>query len=673
MSDRAISPCQAACPIHTDVRGYISAIARGDAEEAIRIIRQVNPLPSVCGRICTRLCEKACRRAQVDEPVSIRALKRFAVDQTKDLKFIESPQNSFEERIAIVGSGTAGLTAAHDLALLGYKVTIYEAQNVLGGLLSEGIPKYRLPKEVVKGEINDILSLGIEVRTGVSLGKDFTLEGLLKDYHAVFLAVGSQKSLFPKCKGSDLAGVISGIEFLKQVSRGRIPDLGERVLVIGGGHTAIDAARTSVRLGCPDVTIVYRRTLAEMPAGREEVDEAETEGIKILYLASPVEVTGEGKVQSVRFVKMELGEPDASKRQRPVPVEGSEFEIEADTMILAIGYTPDAEALKHDGLNLTKKGTVIVKDATGITNITGVFAAGDVVTGPLSVIEAMASGRRAAEAIHRYLRNQTGEDIDNVVALRSLDDDVIDGIQKSERQKMPVLPVKERFNGFAEVDLGYTQEQARREALRCLNCGAGASVLGNCAVCLTCVRICPYGIPVPGRDIAEIDISQCQACGICAAECPASAIQLSFERKEDVRAELDQVIDFARQETPEFLVIGIYCRYASPVGPPFESDEVYWIGSFCTGRINESQLIYPFEMGADGVIVSICADDECRFRDGSRQMKEYIKRAKKILNETGIGAGRLDIIAKEEDFSEFRKKIEALGVNPIRTGKKVEV
>jgi formate dehydrogenase major subunit len=236
----------------------------------------------------------------------------------QNLKLPEKTQNIYSEKIAVVGSGPAGLTAAHDLALLGYKVTIFETQNVLGGLLREGIPEYRLPKKLVKKEIEDILSLGIEAKTGLSLGRDFTLEGLLKDYNAVFVAVGSQKSLLPKCRGSDLSGVISGVEFLKQASRGEMPRLGTSVLVIGGGHSAIDAARTCIRLGCSDVSIIYRRTVDEMPAGREEVEDAEREGIKMVYLTSPAEFLGEGKVQGVKFVKMELGEQDASGAAVPV-------------------------------------------------------------------------------------------------------------------------------------------------------------------------------------------------------------------------------------------------------------------------------------------------------------------------------------------------------------------
>ena len=673
MTEKTVPPCQEACPIYTDVRGYVSAIAGGDAEEAIRIIRQVNPLPSVCGRICTRLCEKACRRAQVDKPVSIRALKRFAADQTNNPELPERPQNSYNEKIAIVGSGPAGLTASHDLALLGYHVTLFEAQKTLGGLLSEGIPDYRLPKGVVREDIDNILALGVEAKTGVALGTDFTIETLLNEYQVVFLAMGSQKSLSPKVQGAGLSGILSGVAFLKQISRGEQPPLGKSVVVVGGGHTAIDAARSCIRLGCRDVTIIYRRTLDEMPAGREEVLEAEQEGVKIIYLAAPVDFIGDGRVERVRCVKMQLGAPDASGRRSPVPVRGSEFEINADAVLLAIGYAPDAEILRDSGLDISRKGTVIINDDSGITNLDGVFAAGDVVSGPQSVVEAMASGRKVAGAIHRHLRNLPHVEAARPEPLPPLDGRIIERIKKSERQTMSSLPVEDRTGNFREVDLGYSREQAANEAQRCLNCGAGASVQDSCASCLQCVRICPYGIPRPGKDIAEIDISQCQACGICAADCPASAILLGCEPKEDMRRALDRVMDIARQETPELLTIGLYCRYASPVGPPFDRDEVYWVGRFCTGRINESHLIYPFEMGADGVIVSICADNECRFRDGSHQMKAYIRRAKKILNDIGIGEERLAIISREEDFSEFRKKVEALGVNPIRTGKKVEV
>ncbi len=671
MTTVIVPPCQAACPINTDVRGYVAALARGDAEEAIRIIRRVNPLPSVCGRICTRLCETACRRAQVEAPVAIRALKRYASDHTKHLAFGKQPLNSYSEKIAIIGSGPSGLTAAHDLALLGYNVTMFEAQPVLGGLLMEGIPKYRLPKEVVQKDIEDILSLGIAVRTGVSLGKDFTIEGLLKDYQAVFIAVGSQKSLSPRCKGDDLPGIWSGVEFLKLTDRGSTSPPGQKVLVIGGGHTAIDAARTCIRLGSTDVTVVYRRSLGEMPAGREEVEQAELEGVKFIYRAAPVEFAGEGKVQRVRFIRMDLGEQDSSGRRRPVPIKDSEFDLEADAVILAIGYAPDVEDLKQNGLKVDRKGTIIVKDDTGITDIEGVFAAGDVVTGPLSVVDAMASGRKAAGAIHRYFRSLSDKPIDNRVSLRSLDDTVTKMIQQSERQQPQVLPVENRKNTFDEVDLGYDREQACREALRCLNCGAGARVDTNCAVCLNCLRICPFGIPVAGEETAQIDISQCQACGICAAECPASAIRLKDDGHDELRQEVEMVMNRAREETPEIAVIGYYCRHHDPLGPPMDRDEIYWISRLCTGRLKESHILYPFEAGADGVILNMCPGDECRFRKGSQWVTEHVRRARRILKETGIGEERLSVISDEEDFTGFLQRLEAMGINPLRKGKKV--
>lgn len=672
MTDKTVPPCQAACPIYTDVRGYVSEIARGDIEMAIRIIRQVNPFPSVCGRVCTRPCENVCRRAQIDEPISIAALKRFAADHPpeadKGLKLIQQPENYYDEKVAVIGGGPAGLTAAHDLALLGYSVTVFDAQNVLGGMLSEGIPEYRLPKDVVKEEVDFILSLGVEAKTGLSLGRDFTIEGLLKDYQAVFLSIGSQKSLLPKCKGVELSGIITAVEFLKQVSRGQRPLLGKRVVVVGGGHTATDAARTSLRLGSSEVTIIYRRTLNEMPAGREEVENAEREGVKIRYLTAPIEFLGNGNVQKVRCIEMRLGEVDESGRGRPVPIENSEFEIDADTVILAIGYIPEAEALKDKGLVLSKNGTVIVKDKTGSTNLKGVFGGGDVVSGPLSVIEAIAAGKRAADAIHRYLRNLPPKEFEEPLAFRSLDDSVVRLINKSMRQKMPTLPIEKRINSFAEVEQGYNWDEAVREAQRCLLCGSGALIEENCAACLNCVRICPYGVPVSGKEIAEIDISQCQACGICASECPASAINLKLETREEGRVALQKIVDRARQKRPEILIIGFYCKYKLPVGPPDDSG-INWLGKLCMGRLDVYQLVYPFELGVDGVAVHMCKNEECHFKDGIRWLLTHIERAKKILDEIGMGANRLNIIS-EEDVSDFRKRFENLGINPIRKREK---
>src|SRR3990172_6383739 len=342
MSPKVVPPCQAACPIHTDARGYISAIEKGDAEAAIRINRQVNPLPAICGRICPRPCERVCRRGQVDEPIAIAMLKRFAADQTKGLKLLQKPEHLCDENVAIIGGGPAGLAAAHDLALLGYRVTVFDALKKLGGMLVDGIPEFRLPIDVVQEEIDVILSLGVKVKTGLYLGQDFTIEGLLKDFQAVLLAIGSQRSLFPQCKGIELTRIYTAVEFLKQVRRGQRPRLGEHVVIIGGGHTAIDASRTILRLGSREVTIIYRRTLDEMAVDHAELEEAEEEGVKIRYLTTPIEFIGNknGNVKKMRCIEMQLGEFDESGRRSPVPMKNSEFELNADTIISAIGYIP---------------------------------------------------------------------------------------------------------------------------------------------------------------------------------------------------------------------------------------------------------------------------------------------------------------------------------------------
>ncbi|MFH1704029.1 MAG: FAD-dependent oxidoreductase [Nitrospirota bacterium] len=472
MSNKLVPPCQAACPIHTDVRGYVSAIEKGDVETAIRINRQVNPLPAICGRICTRPCEDVCRRGQVDKPIAIASLKRFAADYTKGLRILQRPENTYDEKVAVIGGGPAGLSAAYELSLLGYDVTIFEAQDKLGGMLVEGIPEFRLPKDIVEEEINIILSLGIAVKTGLSLGRDFTIEGLLKDFQSVLLSIGSQKSLLPKCKGVESPRIITAVEFLKQVCRGERPRLSKHIVVIGGGHTAIDASRTCLRLGSRDVTIIYRRTINEMPLCRAELEEAEKEGVKVRYLAAPVKFlcNESGNIEKVCCIEMQLGELDESGRRRPVPVEHSEFEISADTVISAIGYIPEEELLKKNRIVVSDKGRVVV-DETGATNIKGVFACGDVVSGPSNLTRAIASGKKVAKAVHSYLRNRHLEVEEKFSSVGMLNERIIKLIPKANRQKMPTLPVEERINNFAEVELGYTCEQAIHEAQRCLKCG----------------------------------------------------------------------------------------------------------------------------------------------------------------------------------------------------------
>jgi len=649
MSIETMPPCQAACPIHTDVRAYVAAIARGDIQSAINIIRAVNPFPSVCGRICTRACETACRRGQVDEPIAIASLKRFAADQTKDLRPGVRPGPYYNDKVAIIGGGPSGLTAAHDLALLGYRVTVFESQKELGGMLSSGIPEYRLPKSVVKSDIDYILSLGVEAKTGIALGRDVTLDKLLKDYQAVFMALGSERSLFPKCKGVELPGIITAVEFLKQVSQGLRPYLGSSIVVIGGGHTAIDAARTCIRLGSKDVTIIYRRTLQEMPAGKEEVEEAEHEGIKFIYQAAPVAFIGKGKVEKVRCVKMKFADKKGSRRSKLVPVENSEFEIKAEEVILAIGYEPKKDTIDDSGIFSGKGGRIAIKDETGATNVKGVFAGGDVVSGPYSVVHAIASGKKAADAIHRYLRNLPPKDIVEPEVIRPLDEQIVSIIMKAVRPKMNMLPADERIKGFDEVTLGFTREQALREAQRCLNCGSGAMISDECVACFNCVLVCPYGVPVAGEEKAKIDISQCQSCGICAAECPAAAIDVKLEPKIVSREKLEGAIETAKLEKTEGFTIGFYCQYhPSEVLSSTETGE-YLVGKPCMARIDVNQLIRPFEEGSKEVVIRKCELEECRFKGCDEWIQKHVNRAKKMLEEIGIDSERLKIIYEKED------------------------
>lgn len=649
MSVETMPPCQAACPIHTDVRGYVAAIARGDIQSAINIIREVNPFPSVCGRICTRACETVCRRGQVDEPISISSLKRFAADQTKELNIIRRPEYYYNDKVAVIGGGPSGLTAAHDLALLGYRVTISESQKELGGMLASGIPEYRLPKGIVKRDIDHILSLDIEVKTGMALGRDFTIDELLKEYQAVFLALGSERSLFPKCKGIELPGIITAVEFLKQVSQGLRPYLGKRIAVFGGGHTAIDAARTCIRLGSKDVTIIYRRTAKEMPAGKEEVEEAQHEGVKIIYETAPVEFLGKGKVEKVRCVKMKFADKKGSRESKLVPLGNSEFDIKTDAVIIAIGYEPKKDILEDIGVFAGKGGRIVIKDETGATNIKGVFAGGDVVSGPYSVVHAIASGKKAADSIHRYLRNLPPKELVEPEVIRPLDEKIVSLIIKLMRPKMNMLPVEERIKSFEEVSLGFTREQALEEAGRCLNCGSGAMISDECVACFNCVLVCPYGVPIAGEEKAKIDISQCQACGICAAECPASAIDVKLEPKIVSHEKLEGAIEAAKLQKTEGFTIGFYCEYhPSEVLSSTEIGE-YLVGKPCMARIDVSQLIRPFEEGSKGVEIRKCDYEECRFKGCEEWIDKHVNSAKKILEEIGIDAERLKIICEKKE------------------------
>ena len=493
-------PCREACPIGQEAAGYVALIAQGRFEEAARLIREQNPLPVVCGRVCYHLCESECNRGFVDEPIAIKNLKRFIMDWEMNQNGRPKPpqiEKKKPEKIAVIGSGPSGLSCAHDLALKGYSPIIYEKLPVAGGMLAVGIPEYRLPKNLLNYDIDCIKTLGVTIKTGIALGKDFSIEDLLgQNYKAIYIATGAHKSLKMKIPGEDkFAGLYHGVDFLRNINLGKPQPVGERVAVIGGGNTAIDAARTALRCGAKEVTILYRRTRKEMPAEEYEIQAAEKEGIEIQYLVAPVEVFGKsGQVVALKCIKMELGEPDSSGRRRPIPMRGSEHERTFDTVIIAVSQSPEIDFLiPKIPFKISKWDTLEVNPETLETNIKGVFAGGDVVQGPATVISAMSDGKRAAEAIDKYLN---GEPLKNFTSPRKKilpkrDENSrphrfaprFKETPQKPRIKMKEREAEERRHDFDEVELGFTEEEAVKEATRCMNCGI-------CVECHACERLC---------------------------------------------------------------------------------------------------------------------------------------------------------------------------------------
>jgi len=482
--------CKDACPVHTNVLGYIKLIAEGEFQAAYKLIRETNPLPATCGRVCYAPCEEACNRGQIDESMAIRDLKRFAAEQV-DIERLEVPTfTKTDKKVAIIGSGPAGLTAANDLALKGHQVTIFEALPQPGGMLRVGIPEYRLPKVILRKEIDYIQKLGVEIRTGVQVGKDISLQEIRKNYDALFIAVGTHGGMRLRVEGESLPGVMDGIGFLRAVNLEEKVEVGRKTVVIGGGNTAVDCARTAKRLGAEEVTIIYRRSRAEMPASAEEVAALKAEGIRIKFLTAPTRFfPRDGRLARMECIRMKLGEPDVSGRPRPIPIEGSEFISSVDTVIAALGQTPETEFVKELGLSLSREGTIEIDPKTGATNIDGVFAGGDVATGPAFVIDAIAAGKKAARSIDLYLQGKPIEVEEEETKPEKLSQEEVEDRKKrflsKRRLKVEEEPIGERMKDFREVALGYTAEEAIEEASRCL-----AGQIAGCIECHECERRC---------------------------------------------------------------------------------------------------------------------------------------------------------------------------------------
>ena len=552
---RKLPPCRSACPARVNVQGYVSLLQRGKYKDAVELIRKDMPFPAICGRVCFSPCEDACARTNIDQAVAIRSLKRYVADVEREEERVKpkAVPKKHREKVAVIGAGPAGLTAAYELAKLGYPVTVFERMAEPGGMMRYCIPEFRLERFVVANETAYIKDLGVDVRTGIEFGKDVTVDSLRKEgYRAIFVAIGTQLGMKLNVPGEDLKGVVNAVAFLKDVALGKPYDVGDKVAVVGGGNSAIDAARTSKRLGAQEVIVLYRRSREEMPALPSEVTEAEKDGVKFFFLVAPKQIIGEnGKVKAIECLRMRLGEPDESGRRRPVPISFSEHQYVVNTVIPALGQVAEASCIPGPLSNKDSRVPLVTVDQQTLeTSIPGVFAGGDIVTGPASIIEAVGAGKKAAVSIHLYL---TGQDLH-----RARDEGVEEAtwvknwghVKKKERRYEAPLE-KPRLGLEEAVDyLEKVEREAKFEAFRCLGCGPCAECLANtdlcegdkaivdealCIGCNICAVVCPFGAAKKDEDnIAQISEELCKGCGICAARCPTRAITMKKLTKERI-------------------------------------------------------------------------------------------------------------------------------------------
>jgi len=537
--------CNPACPAGVDIPVFIGLVAEGKYEEAWNVIREESPFPGVCGRVCFHPCESHCNRADYDEAMAINALERFVADRALDLEPKLPIRATREERVAIVGSGPSGLSCAYHLARMGYQTTVFEALPQPGGILRAGIPSYRLPKDILDGEIAGIQAHGVEIKTNARLGGDLSFQDL-EEYEAIFLATGAHISRKLNIPGEDLEGVISGLDLLRDINLGKKVRIGGRVAVIGGGNTALDVARAVLRLG-GNPLILYRRSRDEMPAFDEEVSEAVEEGIEIRYLTGPTEIIGhKGRVTKVECIEMELGGEDETGRRSPVPIPRSDFTVEADTVIVAIGEEPDLTFLPED---IRVEHKMVSTDNGARTSREDVFAGGDMAHVHRTVAHAIGFGKRAAISIDclinkrdvnsllqgirvgengtlsmaKYLSELARRRAPHVVAFEELN---LAYFEHGERNERPKIAVPERVRDFREISTGLTEQGALREAERCFSCGL-------CNDCENCYIFCPdLSIIVDGGTVKyRINYDYCKGCGICIAECPRNALSMEKEAK----------------------------------------------------------------------------------------------------------------------------------------------
>ncbi len=708
------TPCSVACPAGVDVKAYVNLIADRKYEDAVRVVRQANPFPGICGRVCTHPCEAECGRKDIDSAVSIRSLKRFAADYELSRKNpTAQAERKFPHRIAVVGAGPAGLTAAFDLALEGFAVTVFDSAKEAGGLLSWGIPDFRLPKNIVRSEVRDIEALGVEFSLGTKVENPAGLLG--KGYSAVILATGCQTATKAGIPGEDFPGVTDCLDFLRQASEGKISELEGNVIVVGGGNAALDSARTALRLGAK-VTVAYRRSEEQMPADREEIEQAKQEGVDFRFLAIPSEiVAGKGRGTSFRFQAAKLGEPDGTGRRSPVPVPNDYFELKCDRVIMAIGSKPDAGRI--EGLKLERSGAVAAGE-DGMTSVQGMFACGDITTGPLTIIDAIGGGHRAAAGVTAYLIGEPAPKTPSEML-------VIESAKPSEsgRCEACLIPTEKRQSTFDEVELGMDERVAITEALRCRRCG-------SCDVCDVCLAVCdyrnamvsvpetgesaiakvPFGVAAQAMDspggwsiesgkslsgarieplLARVDRTLCIACGRCEEACPYKAIRTVFDAEGNASAVVDETAcrgcgacmaacpagAMAMGHLDDAQVLGAIRKAVS------QSHENAGIVRFscmwnrrnlregtwpwevrvqCTRRLSPAIFIETLALGARAISVLGCGEEDCHYVPGPWMGPDVVESSRDILEAIGVNPGRIAYIDSLESVDFFFSAINSL-------------
>ncbi len=672
-------PCQARCPLHQDIRGYIALVAQGRLDEAALLIRQDNPLPSICGSICAHPCEEECRRLQVDDALSIRGLKRYVMENAPDPYATKEVAQSTGKKIAIVGAGPGGLIAAHDLALAGHSVTVFERQEDFGGAVRWGVPSYRLPVPTINNDIDAIAAMGVEFKHGMDLGTNLTIDDMEKDgFDAIMLMMGLSDSRGLPIPNNDHKDVLMALPYLKAARLGEsLTKPGANVVVIGSGNVAMDVARTARRQGAAAVRIACLEKPHQMPASPWEIEEGKEENIEMEFCGwgpNAVVVNDDGTLKGLECKEC-VSVFDDEGRFNPTYNEDNIQICEGDVVIFSIGQGSIINYLKDMGIELNERGLLPVDPNTFMTNRKGVFSGGEIIKGPGPAVAAMAHARKAAISVDAFLKGVEPVYYPEPIPIGELEETTRSEVKPQDRQELTLMEIKDRINNFTEIETGFSSEQAVREARRCMSCGAGAEwIRGKCAFCLNCVRVCPYGVPVV-TDASRVDIrfDQCQGCGICFPACPGDAIGFRMLGVAEIQPRIKIALDEAKSRNGSSTILVLYCDFdaydVTNLRHVMKENHAgkALVGIPCLAKLKALDIMRAFEYGADGVLVIGCPGNDCTYQDGEYWGGKRVFEASKLLAELGMAdriemhyVSGLDLDQFDAAVAEFSKKISNL-------------